>query len=399
MTEQLALNELRNRNFIGLVELMRLAHHGVDLSPLGQVLIQKTIDNPFDAYALLDLSTVLQLRGNRELALQIQAQAIELQREYIVPSHSPTNLRVLALLSAGDLMANTPIEFLLENSSIELTQFFVTEDLFTVAGAFNEDLPEHDVLFVAIAESEVNLSLLKQLTPLLATWSKPVLNKPERIACMSRDGACALLENASGIAMPTTIRYALNTIEPQAFAYPIIIRPVDSHAGHDLDKVENAEALQHYLNGQHYYDFFIAPFVDYKNSDGLYRKYRVILCAGEAFLCHLAMSTHWMIHYLNAGMADDAQKRAEEAQAMNDFKQTFAKKHAGAFQAIYERTGLEYVGIDCSETPDGKLLIFEIDSCMIVHAIDPVDLFPYKPEHMKTLFNAFELMLKKATGE
>jgi hypothetical protein len=57
------------------------------------------------------------------------------------------------------------------------------------------------------------------------------------------------------------------------------------------------------------------------------------------------------------------------------------------------------VGIDCSETPDGKLLIFEIDSCMIVHAIDPVDLFPYKPEHMKTLFNAFELMLKKATGE
>ena len=399
MTEQLALNELRNRNFIGLVELMRLAHHGVDLSPLGQVLIQKTIDNPFDAYALLDLSTVLQLRGNRDLALQIQAQAIELKREYIVPNHSPTNLRVLALLSAGDLMANTPIEFLLENSSIELTQFFVTEDLFTVAGAFNEDLPEHDVLFVAIAESEVNLSLLKQLTPLLATWSKPVLNKPERIALMSRDGACALLENASGIAMPTTIRYALNTIEPQAFAYPIIIRPVDSHAGHDLDKVENAEALQHYLNGQHYDDFFIAPFVDYKNSDGLYRKYRVILCAGDAFLCHLAMSTHWMIHYLNAGMADDAQKRAEEAQAMNEFKQTFAKKHAVAFQTIYERTGLDYVGIDCSETPDGKLLIFEIDSCMIVHAIDPVDLFPYKPEHMKTLFNAFELMLKKATGE
>ncbi|MBV5302403.1 MAG: hypothetical protein J0649_11575, partial [Methylococcales bacterium] len=76
MTEQLALNELRNRNFIGLVELMRLAHHGADLSSLGQQLIQKTIDNPFDAYALLDLSTVLQLRGNRELALQIQAQAI-----------------------------------------------------------------------------------------------------------------------------------------------------------------------------------------------------------------------------------------------------------------------------------------------------------------------------------
>jgi tetratricopeptide (TPR) repeat protein len=315
MTEQHALNELIQMDFIGLVELMRLAHHGVDLSPLGQALIQKTIENPDDANALLDLSIVLQLRGNRDVALQIQAQAIELQREYLVPNHSPTNLRVLSLLSAGDLMANTPIEFLLENSSVALTQFFVTEDLFTVAGAFNEDLPEHDVLFVAIAESEVNLSLLKQLTPLLANWPKPVLNRPEQIAYMSRDGACELLENAAGIAMPTTIRYAVNDIEPQAFSYPMIIRPVDSHAGHDLDKVENAQALQRYLNEQHYDEFFIAPFVDYKNSDGLYRKYRVILCAGEAFLCHLAMSTHWMIHYLNAGMADDAQKRAEELAA------------------------------------------------------------------------------------
>ncbi len=399
MTEQLALDELLQKDFIGLVELMRLAHHGVDLSALGQALIQKTMKNPDDANALLDLSTVLQLRGNREVALQIQAQAIALQREYRVPNSSSTHLRVLALLSAGDLMANTPIEFLLEHSHVALTQFFVTEDLFTVAGAFNEDLPEHDVLFVAIAESEVNLSLLNQLAPLLAKWSKPVLNKPERIALLSRDGACKLLENAAGMVMPTTIRYAVDEIEVGAFSYPIIIRPVDSHAGHDLDKMDNAEALRHYLDAQHGDEFFIAPFVDYKNSDGLYRKYRVMLCAGEAFLCHLAMSTHWMIHYLNAGMADDAQKRAEEAQAMNAFKQTFAKKHAGAFQSIYERTGLDYVGIDCSETQEGQLLIFEIDSCMIVHAIDPVDLFPYKPVHMQTLFNAFESMLNKATGE
>jgi glutathione synthase/RimK-type ligase-like ATP-grasp enzyme len=105
-----------------------------------------------------------------------------------------------------------------------------------------------------------------------------------------------------------------------------------------------------------------------------------------------------MIHYLNAGMADDAQKRAEEAELMRKFDQTFARKHAEAFEYIYQKTGLDYVGIDCSETPDGDLLIFEVDSCMIVHAIDPIDLFAYKPVYMAKLFKAFEKMVLSCQG-
>ncbi len=396
MKPTLDLNTLTQTPFIGLVELMRLAHAGIDITPLGQMLIEKSAENHHEANALMDLATVLQLCGNRELALQMQAEAIVLQRTYTQSVENPT-MRVLALMSAGDLMANTPIEFLLENSSIELTQFYVTEDLFTVAGALNEDLPEHDVLFVAIAESEENLSLLKQLEPLLIKWNKPVLNKPERITKMSRDAACQLLANVAGILMPETVRYLAENIQPENFDYPLIIRPVDSHAGHDLEKIESQPALNDYVERQCYNEFFVAKFVDYRNADGLFRKYRVVLISGQPFLAHLAISEHWMIHYLNAGMAEDAAKRAEEAQAMLDFDDTFAKKHAAAFKIIYERTGLDYLGIDCSETPDGELLIFEIDSCMIVHAIDPVDLFPYKPAYMAKLFTAFQQLLVEST--
>ncbi len=392
----LNLNKLAEKPFIGLVELMRLAHAGVDISPLGQMLIEKkTNDTPEDANALMDLATVLQLRGNRELALETQALAIKMERTYVLPVENPT-LRVLALLSAGDLMANTPIEFLIENSSIELTQFYVTDDLFTVAGALNEDLPEHDVLFVAIAESEENLPLLKQLEPILKSWSKPVLNKPERITKMSRDAACQLLANVSGIVMPETVRYNAENLNSTTFDYPLIIRPVDSHAGHDLEKIESSNSLTDYVTRQKFQEFFIARFVDYRNDDGFFRKYRVILISGEPFLCHLAISKNWMIHYLNAGMAEDATKRDEEARAMENFDETFAKKHAAAFKTIYERTGLDYLGIDCSETPEGELLIFEIDSCMIVHAIDSVDLFPYKPAYMGKLFAAFQKLLQES---
>jgi glutathione synthase/RimK-type ligase-like ATP-grasp enzyme len=390
MKQILDLNVLAKTPFIGLVELMRLAHANVDISPLGQMLINKTAENLDDANALMDLATVLQLRGNRELALQIQAQAIEIQRAYTQSVDNPT-LRVLALMSAGDLMANTPIEFLLENSGIELTQFYVTDDLFTVAGALNEDLPEHDVLFVAIAESEDNLLLLKQLEPILKSWAKPVLNKPECIAKMSRDAACQLLAKAAGILMPETVRYTVENLNPEN--YPLIIRPVDSHAGHDLEKIESSTELNNYVKRQNFNEFFVAKFVDYRNADGLFRKYRVMLISGQPFLAHLAISDHWMIHYLNAGMAEDAIKRAEEAKVMHNFDTTFAKKHAAAFKTIYERTGLDYIGIDCSETSNGELLIFEIDSCMIVHAIDSIDLFPYKPIYMTKLFAAFQQLI------
>lgn len=395
MKPSLNLNALSEKTFIGLVELMRLAHANVDIAPIGQMLVNKTCENPNDAYAMLDLSTVLQLRSNRELALQVQAQAIYLQRAYTLPVKNPT-LRVLELLSTGDLMANTPIEFLLENSNIELTQFYVGKSLFTATGALNENLPPHDVLFVAIAESEQNQPLLEQLQSILSTWSKPVLNMPEKIAKMSRDKAFQLLANISEISMPETLRYSLESLKTASFEYPIIIRQIDSHAGHNLEKIESKNGLKNYLAQQSYSEFFVAKFIDYRNADGLFRKYRVMLIAGQPFLAHLAISQNWMIHYLNAGMAEDALKRAEESQVMASFHETFAKKHTVAFQKIYQQTGLDYVGLDCSETPDGKLLIFEIDSCMIVHAIDPVDLFPYKPSHMTTLFAAFQKLLHNA---
>ena len=59
----------------------------------------------------------------------------------------------------------------------------------------------------------------------------------------------------------------------------------------------------------------------------------------KPFLCHMAISTNWMVHYLNAGMTECAGKRAQEADAMANFDRTFAHRHAAAFQALHERLG------------------------------------------------------------
>jgi hypothetical protein len=80
------------------------------------------------------------------------------------------------------------------------------------------------------------------------------------------------------------------------------------------------------------------------------------------------------------------------------FDDDFARRHHDALLSIAQRTELEYVGIDCGETPDGELLIFEVDSGMTVHAMDPVNLFPYKQPQMRKVFRAFRQMLIDASG-
>lgn len=388
---------------IGLAKLMRMAYSDCDLAPLGTQLIQRA-ETESGGHALMDLSTVLQLRGSRNLALTMQAQAIETQQLYAPPTATgKVKIRLLAIMGEGDLMANTPLEFLLENSDVALTIVYVTQNLPLPA-----KLPKHDVLFVAVAQSDQNMPLLQQLGRAIGSWSRPVLNKPERIALMSRNEACALLKSAPGVDMPITVRIdrqALQQIADKELPlidrladaeFPIIVRPVDSHAGKDLDKIENSAELLNYLHNMPNSEFYISRFVDYRGQDGLFRKYRIVLIEGKPFICHVGISEHWMIHYLNAGMAESAEKRAEEEGFMRDFDSHFACKHAEAFRAINERIGLDYLGIDCGESADGKLLIFEVDSCMIIHAMDPVDIFPYKKPQMDKVFSAFRQMLINA---
>ena len=386
---------------IGLVPLMRQAFTGIDLKPLGAQLVARAAVAPEDANALMDLSTVLQLTGHREVALATQAQALAIQPLYSVPAARPSKpVRVLVVMAPGDLMANTPVEFLVEDSDVHLDLFYVGDGVVAPAR-----LPEHDLVFVAVGESDANQPLLSVLADLLQTWPRPVLNAPARIASLSRDGASSLLRSVAGLLMPACVRITRRILDDiganraafESFSadsrFPIIIRPIGSHAGQSLQKLDRASDIKPYLQKTPEAEFYISRFVDYRSEDGLFRKYRVILIDGRPYICHMAISAHWMIHYLNAGMTENADKRAEEARFMEDFNSSFALRHQDAFRKISDRLGLDYVGLDCAETMEGQLLVFEADSDMIVHAMDPVDRFAYKQPVMARLFAGFRQML------
>jgi glutathione synthase/RimK-type ligase-like ATP-grasp enzyme len=174
--------------------------------------------------------------------------------------------------------------------------------------------------------------------------------------------------------------------------FPVILRPAGSHGGRDLDMLASPDDVAAYLRKVGGDEFFISRYIDYRGSDGLFRKCRVAIVDGTPFACHMAISSNWMIHYVNAGMYEDAAKRAEESSFMAHFDE-FAERHRSALEAIHERTGLDYVCVDCAETAHGDLLVFEIDHAMIVHAMDLEHLFPYKQIHMRSVRDAFRQFL------
>ena len=386
-----------NPPLIGLARLARLAFAGRDLGPWRVRLLNRLSRNENDANALLDLSTVIQLMGQRDLGLSLQGLALDIQPLYHLRAAARgAGIRLLAILSPGDLAENNILEFLIEASDISLDMLYVSPDM-----PFPAALPDHDLVMVAVCESDRNRPLLQHLETLLKTWPRPVVCAPHRIARLSRDGACGLLPSVPGMVVPLTTRMdrrALKGIGRCDCTFPIIVRPVDSQKGHGLAKVDTPGAIIDYLATRPEDAFYVARYAEYRGPDGQFRKYRIVLIDTRPYVCHMAISDSWVVHYMSAGMVESASKRAEEARFFAAFDDDFARRHHDALLSIAQRTELEYVGIDCGETPDGELLVFEVDSGMTVHAMDPVDLFPYKQPQMRKVFRAFRQMLIDASS-
>jgi glutathione synthase/RimK-type ligase-like ATP-grasp enzyme len=354
----------------------------------------------------MNLATAFFCIGQREHGLQIQEQALCMQRSFqIAAATQPARFRLLVLTVAGDIAENTPIDCLLEGGDIDLLYYFATADT-----PLPKSLPEHDALLVAIADGVANEPVLKALIPLLSCWPKPVINAPQHIANTGRDTASALMQQVDGLLMPPTRQIGREALQAivrgearveDAFdgcQFPIILRPVGSQAGRDLARIEDIQGIADYLATLNEPVFFLSRFIDYSGKDGLFRKFRIALIDGQPFACHMGISAHWMIHYLNAGMYENAEKRAEEARFMETFAE-FALRHKAALAAVHQRSKLDYICIDCAETQDGELLIFEMDHVMVVHAMDPEDLFPYKQVHMRKVKQAFEDFLFSLAAE
>jgi len=378
-----------------------MAVTGTDLRPLWQDLITKVIDGTAEAGEGLDLSLIAQLLGDKQAGLAIQDEILASHQLFRSPCSAPTpRLRVLALAAATDMGSNTPIEFLLEQSGIELMTLYVIPQVELPA-----TLPDHDVAIVIASDSEECREALRKVDVMASRWPRPLLNPPRLVCNLDRDKLHHLLAGVEGLEIPTTTGVAREQLSelsrfPTALgriatdlAFPVIVRPRGSHAGAGLAKIDDRAALARYLETRQEPDFFVARFVDYSGDDGLFRKCRIVFIDGRPYACHMAVADRWDIWYLNAGMSASASKRLEEETFMRTFDIDFARRHQTALAGLARRIGLDYFTVDCAETKNGSLLIFEADNTAIVHDMDSPEVFPYKPPQMRKVFDAFAAML------
>jgi hypothetical protein len=376
--------------------MIRAAFEGADVKVLIQEQLNRLHADVTDAGAYIALGLLYQLINQKENALACQDAGLEYARLYRQPVEG-ASLRLLTIVARGDLMTNTPVELMLEGQGVEVLRAYVDP-----LGGVPATVPEHDLALMAIGEADGTRMILDRLKNLGARWPRPVLNDAGAVLDLARDRLWRKLAGIAGLVCLPTVRISaaalasvtrgerpLDEVLPDG-AFPLLVRPVGSHAGQDLARVDDGAALAAYLDETKPRMVYICRFLDYASPDGGYRKYRVVFFGGRPYLAHMAIGGHWMVHYLNAGMAVNAAKREEEAAAMAGFDEGFAAKHGAAFAEMSARLGL-----DCAETPDGDLFVFEADISMIVHDLDSADLYPYKRPQMAKVFAAFTAMLRE----
>ena len=305
--------------------------------------------------------------------------------------------RILVVAVPGDFQANLPLDALLGAPDNQLHTLWLTDPdaaMDDPLSAFGDFLPKFDCVFIAIAEDVRHCRALEAADRVAKASDVPVINEGRRIAAVSRNGAAHLLGGLADAVVPyPTLTERASLAGGAGLEFPFIIRPAGSHAGKDLARIDSPETLHTYLVGVPGDRFYIAPFIDYQSLDGLWRKYRIIFVDGHPWPYHLAIHSDWAIWYYNARMDLDPWKRDEEARFVADIRQVFPERAMRALRAVAERVGLDYFGMDCGLMPDGRLVVFEIETGMIVHDWDSAEIYPYKHACTQAIRQATERMI------
>jgi tetratricopeptide (TPR) repeat protein len=352
--------------------------------------------NPDDSESIYWIGGIRQRMGETEAAEAAYAEAARLQPLIRKPAaKSIADFRVLALFAP--FAGNLPTDYLFRNPVYD------TDTLALLAcRQYDVESLKQDVQVVVnlISDADQADALLPVAADLVDRLGRPIVNDPRKIQMTTRDAVAGLLHGIPNCRVPKVWRQKRNTASSIASirdALPpscsILVRPVGTHGGDDLEKFENTAELAALLAQPIDTDRYLIEYIDYRSADGHFRKYRFIFVDSQILPYHLAIATGWKVHHDSTDMADHRWMQREEEAFLNDPATVFSAGHYQALQAIQQRIGLEYFGIDCGLDHSGNLVVFEVNASMLVH--DDNAEFPYKTPFVHRIKQAFDEMLRK----
>lgn len=321
--------------------------------------------------------------------------AYTLQRVYVEAVASPA--RRLLILCVGKSIGNVPLETLLATGRNTRIKYMIdyAED------AEDAGLPDYDLVFNAIGDADIAAPLLDRLTRFANTCKSIVLNPPSIVARTQRHHLPTLLADIANVVIApcilrtnraTTLDALAQELAQAHISLPALTRPVATHGGEGMVRCETLEALHQAISrfeGPHY----ITAYYDYLSADGHYRKYRVIFVDRRPYTYHLAISKHWMVHYVSSDMENHPWKLAEEKCFLDDMATTVGAPALAALGEIGKTLDLDYAGIDFTLLPDGRVLVFEANATMLVHRERNDGPLAPKNANVQRIVTAFEDLL------
>ena len=241
------------------------------------------------------------------------------------------------------------------------------------------ELIQYRCLLNLITEPEHNDKVLETLRKLLRETRGKVINRPEAVMGSTRDQVAKRLSGIPGLVVPKAIRLPgskphllASAIEQKELQFPIILRRAGMHTGRTMTFVENSSELPEAPEGEG--DLIATEFVDFRSSDGLYRKYRAFFIGPHIIFRHLLVSDNWNVHAADRKrfMAGRQELLEEEERLFRRTEGEFPEPVSRVLQSVRDRMDLDYFGMDFAILPDGRVVLFEANATM--------NFFPFLPE-------------------
>lgn len=301
---------------------------------------------------------------------------------------------LLLLISA--VGGNIPTRYLLDDHVFETT---------VLAPEFHDlhqPLPPHQLIFNVIGDADRDAKALAAAQSVAAMSSAPVVNAPAAVMATGRAGNAQRLRGLPGVIAPITVNFARQELSSSqasgalarhGFSFPLLFRAPGFHTGRHFVCVERAQDLAEAVAGLPGAEVTAIQFLDSRGADGKARKYRVMMIDGRLYPLHLAISSHWKIHYFTAEMADNPAHRAEDAQFLDNMPAVLGPRAMTALGEIQRTLGLDYAGIDFGLGAAGDLLLFETNATMVVNPPEPGERWDYRRPGVERIFAAVRRML------
>jgi len=267
-------------------------------------------------------------------------------------------------------------------------------------------LPAHQLVFNAIGDAELAGPALAAANSIIALTRAPVINPPSAVRDTGRAANTHRLARLPGVVTATTATLprelltdadAWNMLARHGFAFPLLLRTPGFHTGRHFARVERPEQLPAVVPELPGRELTVMEYLDARGPDGKVRKYRVMMIDGQLYPLHVAISSHWKVHYFTAEMAGQAEHRAEDAEFLENMPGVLGARAMEALARIQEALGLEYAGIDFGMNGRGDVLLFEANATMVVNPPEPDERWAYRRPAVERIYTAVRSMLMART--